>query len=916
MIKQIQLRGLSREPSDRMTEDGGCAESLNVTLTNEELAPTLAPRNVTSVVVGSGAASNATDKYVYVHQVAGEENYIAMTSGGAFYVYIQGNRTQIEGLSLSSGETFNSITSIGNTLIISTNLNMHYVLYKNGSYLYLGTKIPEPQVKFVATPVERTSQELAARKYSAEEFGSFGDHSIAILLTSRWTAAFWNGLANKYDSGEYIYGFDEGDITYSQAINLTSEFIWSKVQSVVNSDRDDDTFVFPIFVRSAVKLFDGSYIYQSVPFLLHSGHNRSITVDCLPLPDDSSSLTKVMGINLDEFTAKAEVDWEIGDWGDIVRGVDFFISTDVCNPKMNARVNGAFDVSSQDVLSTFKFLGQSTNGELDDIREELLSKVNFYQIESMNSDEFSGGSQTIDIKAYGQDELVVRPKLPDDFLSHHGMVAIGGISSYNQRLIYNGVKTTIYPGYEFLQSTVYQTGESLGSDVYVFKYYIQTEQGIICSVISQNASGSEMFTYDTIIGDSATLYGIPQGFMYYPDPRCFKVEIYRGTASGPEELFTLKMAEHPGLNGAYALCSLDENIVNAGTESSASGEYPTSEDPTYEDWQKLLMSEAYNPWSFPSDNRATFNEDIITTATTTKALSAGQFGEFPLYVFTRGGIWALPISDTGALTAPSPLSRDVVISADGVTPIDQAIVYITSRGVALLTGSDCQDLSPNMSGPHYSLEEEASDLLDDTPWEDLIPVVTDSTPFNQFMATSKCLYDYAGKRLIFFNTALQETAQYQYILQLETGVWHKQSLIPQGVSFVSKINSYPESYACCMYDGFYAIYDFANVYDPSMVQATLPGIVITRGINLDQSFARKSITDLKIRGYIDRNSENDKIKYILMGSSDGIHYGVVSSLRGSSYKFYRLVILLDLDAGERVSWIDMEFDPRLQNKLR
>ena len=46
MIKQIQLRGISRSPSDRMTEDGGCAESLNVQLEQQELAPMLTPKKV------------------------------------------------------------------------------------------------------------------------------------------------------------------------------------------------------------------------------------------------------------------------------------------------------------------------------------------------------------------------------------------------------------------------------------------------------------------------------------------------------------------------------------------------------------------------------------------------------------------------------------------------------------------------------------------------------------------------------------------------------------------------------------------------------------------------------------------------------------------------------------------------------
>ena len=47
MIKQIQLRGISRTPSDRMSEDGGLSESLNMYLDTAESAPAFVPKDVT-----------------------------------------------------------------------------------------------------------------------------------------------------------------------------------------------------------------------------------------------------------------------------------------------------------------------------------------------------------------------------------------------------------------------------------------------------------------------------------------------------------------------------------------------------------------------------------------------------------------------------------------------------------------------------------------------------------------------------------------------------------------------------------------------------------------------------------------------------------------------------------------------------
>ena len=45
-IKRIQLGGITRVPSDRMSPSGAVAESLNVCLRETELAPIMPPRNI------------------------------------------------------------------------------------------------------------------------------------------------------------------------------------------------------------------------------------------------------------------------------------------------------------------------------------------------------------------------------------------------------------------------------------------------------------------------------------------------------------------------------------------------------------------------------------------------------------------------------------------------------------------------------------------------------------------------------------------------------------------------------------------------------------------------------------------------------------------------------------------------------
>ena len=145
MIKQVQLRGISRLPSDRMSADGGCAESLNVQIEEQELKPMLRPRNVTMTL--TGMVPNTTDKVVFIHKVGDMENYLFLRSSGGVES-IRFNDRQI--VSLGS-EVVSKIVSQGNIVLVSTQKSVHYILYGDSWYKYLGTKIPEPIVKMDCT---------------------------------------------------------------------------------------------------------------------------------------------------------------------------------------------------------------------------------------------------------------------------------------------------------------------------------------------------------------------------------------------------------------------------------------------------------------------------------------------------------------------------------------------------------------------------------------------------------------------------------------------------------------------------------------------------------------------------------------------------------------------------------------------
>ena len=63
-------------------------------------------------------------------------------------------------------------------------------------------------------------------------------------------------------------------------------------------------------------------------------------------------------------------------------------------------------------------------------------------------------------------------------------------------------------------------------------------------------------------------------------------------------------------------------------------------------------------------------------------------------------------------------------------------------------------------------------------------------------------------------------------------------------------------------------------------------------------------------------TEQPRVAYMLLASQDGINYKRIGSLRGKSWKMFRIVILASLKPYERISWIDFEYESRFKNRLR
>ncbi len=372
--------------------------------------------------------------------------------------------------------------------------------------------------------------------------------------------------------------------------------------------------------------------------------------------------------------------------------------------------------------------------------------------------------------------------------------------------------------------------------------------------------------------------------------------------------YEVTLEQHKFLNGSFYF---------AGWENPKEGSssYPTTS-PLAERIidlpNKIYTSEVNNPFHFPVLGINTVGTGtILGICAAVKALSEGQFGQFPLYAFTTEGVWALEVSVTGTYSAKQPITRDVVINPDSITQIDTAVLFATDRGIMHISGSSTQCISDILN------TEDLFSIADLPKSDALINIFNEKSdesekitladitllPFNEFLRGCRMVYDYTHQHIIVYNSAVR----YAYVFSLKSKLW--------GMMYsdiVANVNSYPEAFA--MAEG-------SRLVDFSKSNAeNITALIITRPFKMDAPDSFKTINTIIQRGMF----HSTHIRQVLYGSNDLIHWHVVWSsvdknmrgFRGTPYKAYRLALVCRFDKAESIYGCTVAFEPRMTNQVR
>ena len=893
MIKELKYGGLTASPLDYECSDGELAISMDMIPEDGSLKPVLPPK----VVLGM----SSDYKLLYVHEGNGYKNYIVRTSSDILalpedYVAQEGDDNRI--MPLSSSVTLHQINAIGNTLVILTSDGMHYLLYKDSSYVYLGDEIPELAISFG----------LQGEMIRTDEF--------SISFDSISEGNIWN------------------EFTDSNKAKVTSQVLAKVNKFIADNSTHSGKFIYPFFVRYAYRLYDGTLTKHSAPVLMICSSDLAPQVFFEHITGKNSYTSaslRVVGMchSLDYAVISSSELSELKKWSDIVSSVDIFVSAPIYTYDQNGECTKFVKVDDSDCYCVCKHTNQAVSQttyplryqrhkfsklyaftfnpstllyptgrlmipekSLETVKGNIKDCSQFYFLESIGIENLSTSRTLLAIEEDYLQSLVTREVMSDDYDSHDKLMPQVSFA-YNQRLNVANIRKRLFSGFS-------AAAQFCHSDGYVNNW------ADVDSTFMDIKVGVSVFVYikqdgkDIIVrGNGASLgYNSPTLFFYYPNINAYKAVIVKTDYFS--EYYEIPLEPHNFLNGAFYFGGWEDVSKTVSVSPAIS----SAAQRVVELPSKLYTSEVNNPFRFPVLGINTIGTGrILGMSSAVKALSQGQFGQFPLYAFTTDGVWALEVSNTGTFTARQPVTRDICINPESITQIDSAVLFVTDRGIMLLSGSEATCISEILDGllPDMTAYPSGSAIVG------LSGIDTNAfefVPFRDFLSGCRMFYDYTHQRIVVFNP----DHAYAYAYSLKSKSWGMMSS-----QMATSANAYPET-AVQLHDGTIVDYTGEGEHD------RLCGFILTRPLKLDAPDILKTVYSIIQRGNFNRGD----IKVVLFGSRDMTNWHYIYSstdhylrgFAGTPYKYYRIGVISSLADSQGLFGCSINYEPKQGNDLR
>lgn len=870
-------KGMTNIPSDMISEDGELMESVGFVYRNGEMVPIQKPVCITGDTPVEG-------KLVYCHKQADYRNLVTyIEDEQKLNIYInfeEGNTVARTVFTAELGAKLLDINSVGNTLVCATDKGLHCILCKGNSYKDLGTELPIPKVEFYTDGTvdnwQKAQDDLKKDSFMCN-IESFVD------LTTRY--AFY------HKSGEDMHKLYATDPDQNKYDPIDSRMYWhhavkqdkdtdfknavvGHVEQMINWVKDKNKFAFPFFVRFALKMFDGSYCRISNPIICYP----SISKNCKFVEMGKSSKgyyeegagTKeyMFHIGYSGLFFKASIENK-ENWSDIIKEIVVFATEDVKSFDLDK------DWKFKDPIETDNTVFYNSGGSYHEnviefrdsayggggyhplasewlmpvfktenkIIKELLDKTQFYKLFSLDmnskyldgewhdSSEKNESASDVNIIEDGtvsnlteQEQLKV-----DDYYGWTRMVA-EKLFTYNSRINTIGVKRYPFKGFNFFT-------ENKTPGNFSYEYYVHIVNRYMDTWVKSEPNNNADPIFFT-------------GWLYYPDANAKEMIIRRVDDSLG---WRVPLKQHKMLNGAYSFVNLphsDKNISISNIEV-----------PVVADGYEYLDSQIYtsnvnNPFVFEASGDNTVGTGkIYGVVSNTEAVSTGQFGQYPLLVFTSEGIYGMSVNAEGLYSNSYPISREVCNKNSPFVPTGNMVFFTSMKGLMATSGSSVAFMSNKMSG------YQPSELR-----------TLDDGALSRFLRDCMIAYDYNDSLLRIY----AKGKSYQYIYNTVDQTF---AMDNSGIEAQTIVNDYPDSLIQDTEGNVYSLTDKPAAIDDENLYS---GYLITRPLKFTGSTILKSLREISHL----KKSADGKLSLEVWASNNAVNWCKLSSLGGKPWAYF------------------------------
>ena len=916
--------GITRTPSDFLCQDGELAECINLATDNEELKPVVQPASYITSAENTLGDAMEVPIILCIHKFNDDERYIGyremVQHGHTLYPLCwytkDGTKLIYQADFQSNGSIYYSsetnVTSVGKTLIVSNSNGMQYFIWSN-EVTYLNNQE-------VLTPFYKNVGDIPD---PVIDFWLEGDSRI-MKTTTTYSDFDYGVISNASATGIhfYLYVYNNGIID-QEAFNDLIAGLYSKNKKMV---AERGGFCEPFFIRYALRLKDGSITHVSEPILMFPCVTRNSYAIEYVYEGES---------NLYLFTKFCKLYYSLDsngldDFRDIIDSIEIYVSNGICPylfeeqtaeliDKEDNRllVNGINKIPNDVEYSAYNSINKNESDydtywayidtprlkRNQDVINEIISTSIFYKICELGLSS-SSGDLSEKIKTNTLLNLTTQEYIENDDYFSRNRLSPQYIHSYNSRLNICSVKRGLFEGFDFFMPF------DNGTNEYSYDFYVKIHTDEREVWIKHSAETSQK-----------------QGlYFYYPDQRAKHVTIYKRISDS--ELTCVcdeDLIEHSGLHGAYFFRGLPgipgnaQDEVTGITVDQRKG-FVIGSTITNSNYQELLsnyiiQSEVNNPWVFKAEGYFKVGTGkIIGMSSITQALSQGQFGQYPLLVFSESGIWALSVGSEGYYTAIHPMSRDVCINPGSILQTDGAVFFVSKKGLMVVAGKEVVCVSERMNGATFNTAQ-LSPLAADTDWEDIVEACQDSNSFLDYIRDEGMFmaYDYIDSRIVMVNPRFG----YSFIYNIADATISK-VILPAAMT--NAVNNSPDYLIQGLTeDSHQRVYSFYGKKREEEVTGRQLGFLLTRPMKLSGPTAKASLRQLMHVGMWNKGTASNPLSCVKteIWLSDDLQtwYSDISRF-GTAAKYYRLALYIKMLPTERLSGTILTEQPRRTKNLK